>query len=92
LKKTEKKILFLALTQYFKKKLEQPLQNIVEFRLPVNKQPEMPHLSDEEKQALNQFSSGQNVKSPEEIMQDLFDEWNFLKYGDHQTVIWVCLN
>lgn len=32
-------------------------------------------LTDEEKQALNQFSSGENVKSPEEIMQGLFDEW-----------------
>jgi hypothetical protein len=32
-------------------------------------------LTDEEKQSLNQFSSGKNVKSPEEIMQGLFDEW-----------------
>jgi hypothetical protein len=32
-------------------------------------------LTDEEKQALNQFSSGKDVKSPEEIMQGLFDDW-----------------
>jgi hypothetical protein len=32
-------------------------------------------LNDEEKQALNQFSFGKNVKSPEEIMQELFNEW-----------------
>jgi len=32
-------------------------------------------LSDEEKQALSQFSSGKDVKSPEEIMQELFDDW-----------------
>lgn len=32
-------------------------------------------LTDEEKQSLNQFSSGKDVKSPEEIIQGLFDEW-----------------
>lgn len=32
-------------------------------------------LSDEEKQALDQFSSGSKPKSPEEVMQDLFIEW-----------------
>ena len=32
-------------------------------------------LTDEEKQVLNQFSSGEDVKSPEEIMQGLFDDW-----------------
>jgi hypothetical protein len=43
-------------------------------------------LTDEEKQALDQFSSGKNIKSPEEIMQELFNEWKQgeIKVGNNE--------
>ena len=43
-------------------------------------------LNNEEKQALNQFSFGKKVKSPEEIMQELFNEWKQgeIKVGNNE--------
>jgi len=55
LEENGKKDIIFSADSIFKKELEQPMQNIVEFRLPIIKQPEMPHSSDEEKTTFKEF-------------------------------------
>jgi len=78
LEENRKKDIIFSTDSTFQKGLEQPMQNIVEFRLPITKQPGISNLSDEEKNTFKEttFKEFYETKFPAEYYYRFKDPKN----------------